>query len=128
MGCLKKNLHQIMCQCHIKELMDNYYEFVEDDQNSAQAAIENSMPPDIPVRSQLEEMNESIIKSISRENNFSNITFINLFHNKIKKMNGLSELVNLKTLILSFNEIEEMEGLEKCVNLIKLDLHNNFIR
>lgn len=117
-----------MCQCHIKELMDNYYEFVEDDQNSAQAAIENSMPPDIPVRSQLEEMNESIIKSISRENNFSNITFVNLLHNKFKKINGLSELVNLKLLILSFNEIEEIEGLEKCVNLIKLDLHNNFIR
>ena len=51
MGCLKKNLHQVMVQFHIKELMENYYEFVEDDQNSAQAAIENSLPPDIPVRS-----------------------------------------------------------------------------
>ena len=41
----------MMVQCHIKELMDNYYEFAEDDQNTAQAAIENSMPPDIPQRS-----------------------------------------------------------------------------
>jgi hypothetical protein len=47
MGCLKKNLHQIMIQCHIKELMDNYYEFAEEDQNPAQTAIENSMPPEI---------------------------------------------------------------------------------
>jgi len=31
MGCLKKNLYQIMVQFHIKELMENYYEFVEDD-------------------------------------------------------------------------------------------------
>ena len=128
MGCLKKNLHQVMVQFHIKELMENYYEFVEDDQNSAQAAIENSMPPDIPLRSQLEDMNEQILVNICREPNVKNITYINLFNNKIKKISGLNNLSNLKTLILSFNEIEEMEGLENCNNLVKLDLHNNFIR
>lgn len=117
-----------MVQFHIKELMENYYEFVEDDQNSAQAAIENSMPPDIPLRSQLEDMSESIIKNICRENNVQNITYINMFNNKIKKITGLSNLVNLKTLILSFNEIEDIENLDNCVNLTKLDLHNNFIR
>lgn len=117
MGCLKKNLHQVMVQFHIKELMENYYEFVEDDQNSAQAAIENSLPPDIPVRSQLEDMTEAIIKNICRENNIANITYINFFNNKIKKITGLTNLVNLKTLILSFNEIEEIEGLENCSNL-----------
>ena len=57
-----------------------------------------------------------------------NITYLNLFHNKIKKINGLANLTKLKTLILSFNEIENMEGLENCNNLVKLDLHNNFIR
>lgn len=31
MACLKKALYQIMVRFHIKELMDNYYEFVEDD-------------------------------------------------------------------------------------------------
>jgi Leucine-rich repeat (LRR) protein len=128
MGCLKKNLHQVMVQFHIKELMENYYEFVEDDQNSAQAAIENSMPPDIPARSQLEEMTEVLIKNLCRESNSNNITYINLFNNKIKKITGLSTMANLKTLVLSFNEIEEIEGLENCQNLTKLDLHNNFIR
>jgi len=117
-----------MVQFHIKELMENYYEFVEDDQNSAQTAIENSMPPDIPLRSQLEDMTEAIIKNISRENNVLNITYINFFNNKIKKIAGLSNLVNLKTLILSFNEIEDMENLDNCTSLTKLDLHNNFIR
>jgi hypothetical protein len=34
--------------------MENQYEFVEDDQNSGQAAIENSMPPDIMFRSQVD--------------------------------------------------------------------------
>lgn len=86
------------------------------------------MPPDIPLRSQIEEMNETLIKSICRESNIQNITYLNLFNNKIKKIQGLANLANLKTLVLSFNEIEDIEGLENCSNLTKLDLHNNFIR
>lgn len=48
MGCLKKQLHQLMIQCHVRELMENNCEFQEDD--TTQTAIENSMPPDIPIR------------------------------------------------------------------------------
>ena len=59
----------MMVQYHIKELMENQFEFAEDDQNSGQAAIENSMPPDICLRSQIDEMNESLLKNICRENN-----------------------------------------------------------
>ena len=54
--------------------------------------------------------------------------YLNLFNNKIKKIQGLEQMQNLKTLILSFNEIEDMDGIQNCNNLIKLDLHNNFIR
>jgi hypothetical protein len=50
MGCLKRSLHSFMNTCHIQELMDNNYEFVEDEK-TGQAAIENSMPPEIPLRS-----------------------------------------------------------------------------
>jgi hypothetical protein len=75
-----------MVQFHIKELMENYYEFVEDDPNSAKATVEDSMPPEIPIRSQFEEMSEHIIKNMCRENNMSNITYLNLFNNKIKKI------------------------------------------
>jgi len=127
MGCLKKNLYQIMVQFHIKELLDNYNEFVEDE-NNPKAVVEENMPPDIPLRTQLDVMEEKIIKNLCKENNVQNITYLNLFNNKIKKINGLSNMTKLKTLILSFNEIEEIEGLENCNNLTKLDLHNNFIR
>lgn len=126
MGCLKKQLLQLMNQCHIRELMENNYEFQDDD--TTQTAIENSMPPDIPIRTQLEEMNEAIIQSVSREPNLQNIYYLNLFNNKIRRIQGLDAMVNLKTLILSFNELENMDGLENCNNLVKLDLHNNFIR
>jgi len=66
--------------------MENYYEFVEDDPNSAKATVEDSMPPEIPIRSQFEEISEHIIKNMCRENNMSNITYLNLFNNKIKKI------------------------------------------
>lgn len=78
-----------MVQFHIKELMENYYEFVEDDPNSAKATVEDSMPPEIPIRSQFEEISEHIIKNMCRENNMSNITYLNLFNNKIKKIQNL---------------------------------------
>lgn len=84
MGCLKKPLHQLMTQCHIKELMDNYCEFQDDD--TTQTAIENSMPPDIPMRSQLDEMNDNIIRSVCKEVILENIMYLNLFNNKIKKI------------------------------------------
>lgn len=127
MGCLKKNLYQIMVQFHIKELLENYNEFVEDE-NNPKAVVEENLPPDIPHRTQLDRMDEYVIKNLCKENNLQNITYLNLFNNKIKKINGLSSLTKLKTLIISFNEIEEIEGLENCNNLTKLDLHNNFIR
>ena len=43
------------------------------------------MPPDIPLRSQLEDMTEMVLKNLCRESNPQNITYINLFNNKIKK-------------------------------------------
>ena len=49
--------------------MENQFEFAEDDQNSGQTAIENSMPPDISLRSQIDDMNETLLKNICRENN-----------------------------------------------------------
>jgi len=72
MGCLKKVLHSFMMSCHIMEMMENNYEFVEDDEtNSGKAAIENSLPPDIPLRSQLDSITLPIIINISRERDVS---------------------------------------------------------
>ena len=86
------------------------------------------MPPDIPMRSQIEAISEPIVVNISRERDLSKIVYLNLFNNKIKKIENLNGLMNLQTLILSFNEIEEIEGLSQNASLIKLDLNHNFIR
>jgi Leucine-rich repeat (LRR) protein len=64
------------------------------------------MPPEIPVRSKIEEVSELMIQNISRETDFTHIVYLNLFSNRIKKVKALDKLVNLNTLILSFNEIE----------------------
>ena len=69
------------------------------------------MPPEIPVRSQLLKMDDSVIRNVCREINLGKITYLNLFNNKIKKMEGLTQLKSLKSLILSYNEIEEIGDL-----------------
>lgn len=62
MGCLKKTLVNFMRSCHIEELMNNQYQFLDDETtNSAQLAIENSMPPDIPIRSKIDEITEAMV-------------------------------------------------------------------
>lgn len=86
------------------------------------------MPPEIPIRSKIDEISEYIITNISREKDFTNIMYLNLFSNRIKKIKCLESLVNLNTLILSFNEIEMIEGLSECKVLKRLDLNHNFIR
>ena len=96
-----------MRSCHIEELLNNNYQFLDDETtNSAQLAIENSMPPDIPIRSKVDDINENLIVNICREADFSLIIYLNLFSNRIKKIKSLEKLINLQTLILSFNEIE----------------------
>lgn len=105
--------------------MDNAFEFSED---SGAAAVENSMPPEIPMRSQLDTITGDLISRVSRETDMSRIVYLNLFNNKIKKIVCMQTLPNLLTLILSFNEIEEIEGLNENTKLRKLDLNHNFIR
>ena len=83
-----------MFTCHIKELLDNNYEFVDNDK-TGQAAVENAMPPEIPMRSQLDHIEESLITNICRENDLSKIIYLNLFNNKIRKIECLDSLVNL---------------------------------
>lgn len=38
-----------MTTCHVKELMENQYEFIEDEPTSS---LESAMAPEIPLRSQ----------------------------------------------------------------------------
>lgn len=72
MGCLKKTIVNFMRSCHIEELMNNQYQFLDDEAtNSAQLAIENSMPPEIPIRSKIDEINDMIVQNVSREKDYS---------------------------------------------------------
>ena len=86
------------------------------------------MPPEIPIRSKIDEMSEFIIQNVSREKDFSQIVYLNLFQNRSKKIRYLDKLVNLNTLILSFIEIEQIEGLTENKYLKRLDLNHNYIR
>jgi len=96
MGCLKKTIVNFMRSCHIEELLNNNYQFLDEETtNSAQLAIENSMPPDIPIRSKVDDINETLITNICREPDPSIIIYLNLFSNRIKKIKCLEKLVNL---------------------------------
>lgn len=127
MGSLKRPLHQFMTTCHIGELMENHYEFPDDDKSGA-AAIENSMPPEIPLRSQITAITDDLVVNLSRQNDHTQILYLNLFNNQIKHMKHLDKLSNLQTLILSFNQIEQIDGLNNCTQLKRLDLNHNFIK
>lgn len=59
-------------------------------------------------------MDDNIIRNVCRDVNLNKITYLNLFNNKIKKMEGLSQLKALKVLILSYNEIDEIGDLSQC--------------
>ena len=89
-----------MMKCHVKELMDNNYEFLE---NKKVVTIEDSMPPEILLRSQFSAMNENLIINISRQKDLTKIVYLNLFNNCIRSIEALDGLVNLEILILSFN-------------------------
>jgi len=47
------------------------------------------MPPEIPLRSQLDKMKLENIITISREKDLTKIVYLNLFNNKIKKIESL---------------------------------------
>jgi len=57
MNYVKKPLHKFMSECHIKELMDNNYEFTDDKKNG-KPAMEDLMAPEIPLRSQFTSITE----------------------------------------------------------------------
>ena len=90
--------------------------------------MEDSLPPEIPLRSQMTLLSESIVINLSCQTDLTKITYLNLFNNCIRKIEALEGLINLEILILSFNQIQEIKGLSKNENLVRLEINNNFIR
>lgn len=55
----------------------------------------------------------------------SNLIFLDLYDNRIERISGLSNLVNLRVLMLGKNRISKIENLDNLVHLDVLDLHGN---
>jgi hypothetical protein len=55
-------LHAFMTTCHVKELMDNQYEFEDDDNLS----LDEQMPPEIPLRSQFNHISEHLVANVGK--------------------------------------------------------------
>ena len=55
------------------------------------------------------------------------IVQLNLYDNRINKMEGFLELVNLKKLYLEKNLILKLDGLDNCRNLEELNLSEQML-
>lgn len=53
------------------------------------------------------------------------LIFLDLYDNRIERINGLSSLINLRVLMLGKNRIEKVENLDALLYLDVLDLHGN---
>ncbi|ODV62197.1 leucine-rich repeat domain-containing protein [Ascoidea rubescens DSM 1968] len=60
-------------------------------------------------------------------NQLKNLEYLNLYNNKIRKIENLSNLSNLRKLNLSYNYLTQIENLPDNENLAYLDLHYNTI-
>ena len=101
-----------------------------------------NMLPSMSAREKHTAITDDVILSSSRTRIFANISYLNLHNNNIRKITGLSMLVNLKKLVLSFNEIQKIEvlpvswsecsekiqGLLGLFHLKSLDLGFNLIK
>ena len=88
-----------------------------------------SMPPIPKARSKIGNINDDVIRQISRTVFLDRITYLNLYGNNIKKMDsGFSSLIHLRVLVLSFNEIQKIEGIGELEQLERLELGFNLIK
>ncbi len=53
---------------------------------------------------------------------------MDFYDNQIEKINGISNLVNLRVLMLGKNKISKIENLDELVYLDVLDLHANEVK
>ena len=123
MSSLKLLLHEFMTMCHVRELMQNKNEFQQEE-----SQLEDAMPPEIPLRSQLSILSPNILQNLTRSSDLSTVKYLNLFNNALRKIDSLDGMTSLEVLVLSFNQISEL--LPDCLpkSLKRLDLNHNFLR
>ena len=88
------------------------------------------MPPAIAEQPKAYIMTVEILRRIAAPTgDLENLTYLNLSANRVRRIENLKFLPNIKTLILSFNQLTRIEGLEDVgKSLETLDLGFNQIR
>ncbi|UPR04217.1 leucine-rich repeat domain-contataining protein [Chloropicon primus] len=71
---------------------------------------------------------DTSVSGLSETEFWSEVEELELDHKKIRKIENLSKLSNLKRLSLCDNEITRIEGLEECYNLEELCLEDNRVQ
>ena len=92
-----------------------------------------SDPLDISTHDTICHISTNLIREVSGEIDLKKITILDLHlrnpdKGKIRKIEGLDNLLNLKLLNLSYNAIIVMEGLNNLHNIIELNLAENGLR
>ena len=88
------------------------------------------MPPKITEQPKAYIMTVEILRRIAASvGDLENLTYLNLSANRVRRVENLKFLPNIKTLILSFNQLTRIEGLEDIGGTLEtLDLGYNQIR
>eukprot|EP01063_Lacrimia_lanifica_P008591 TRINITY_DN15672_c0_g1_i1.p1 TRINITY_DN15672_c0_g1~~TRINITY_DN15672_c0_g1_i1.p1 ORF type:complete len:1553 (+),score=713.90 TRINITY_DN15672_c0_g1_i1:108-4766(+) len=79
-------------------------------------------------RAKVSAIDTDLIKKSCRTNELSEVKYLNLFGNHIRKVAHLEQCTALQTLVLSFNEIQRIEGIADLPHLTHLDLSFNLIK
>ena len=69
MRWMRNQLIKFLKSCHILELINSNFKFVNGDSSSGKIAIENSLQPEILQREMHNEITPSLIKYLSRKTN-----------------------------------------------------------
>eukprot|EP00854_Cymbomonas_tetramitiformis_P014094 gene14094-16667_t len=87
-----------------------------------------NMPPTVPTRMKVFIMTEELILKHTQVSCLSQVTYLNLHGNNIRRLEALGSLVNLRVLVASFNEIVKVEGIAELKRLERLELGFNLIK
>eukprot|EP01059_Diplonema_ambulator_P035367 TRINITY_DN8290_c0_g1_i2.p1 TRINITY_DN8290_c0_g1~~TRINITY_DN8290_c0_g1_i2.p1 ORF type:complete len:1479 (+),score=580.35 TRINITY_DN8290_c0_g1_i2:85-4521(+) len=84
--------------------------------------------PVVKQRPKIAQIDPESIKKAGHSDALTEVTYLNLFGNHIKKIEYIPQCVNLRNLVLSFNEIQRLEGICDLPHLQSLDLSFNLIK
>jgi len=118
MGPLRRPFQKFVKKCSA---------LVPKDSNNDPAMAVVSSAPSVATRSKIFSISEDVLVQYHK-GLVSNLVYLNLHGNSIRKMEHLDGCCNLRTLVLSFNEIHKIEGLDSLRCLERLEMGFNFIK